>query len=266
MSAEALSLPRPRAARAREAALATVYLGIREVRTVLRQPAAFIPGLIIPVFFYFIQVAALSELAGNSGLGNYKGFQLPVAILFAVSNGGAGLNLVTDIESGYFEKLLLTPANRMSILVGAMGADFVRVLAQGLFTLIVAMATGLEFATGVAGGLFMVLIGSLWGLAYSAMGFGIALKTGNSQATQSAFVLFFPFVFLTTTFAPLDALSGWLRTAAVYNPVTYLLRGMRALSMTGWDWSEIALGLAAIGGLGAITVTLAFRALVGRLK
>ena len=250
----------------REAVLATINLGKREVRTVLRQPAAFLPGLFIPIFFYFVQVASLDRFAQNSGLTNYEAFQLPVALLFATSNGGAGLNMVSDIESGYFDKLLLTPASRLSILIGAMGADFVRILMQAVFVLFVAMLTGINFATGVAGGLVMVLLASLWGLAYSAMGFGIALKTGNSQATQSAFVLFFPFVFLTTSFAPYEALSGWLKTAATYNPMTYLLRGMRALSMSGWDAGEIALGLAAIGGVGVVTVSLAFRALQGRLK
>jgi ABC-2 type transport system permease protein len=264
MSEAALAAPRGNAAA--EWVRTTFHLGVREVRTVLRTPAAFLPGLFIPLFFYFVQVGALSGFASRSGVPNYKAFQLPVAILFAVSNGGAGLNMVADIESGYFDKLVLTPASRLSLLLGAMGADFVRVLVQGLFVAVVALAAGLHFATGIGGMLAMVAMASVWGVAYSAIGFAIALKTGNSQATQSAFVLFFPFLFLTTAFAPLQSMSGWMRTAATYNPVTYILRGLRAFSMVGWSAHEIGLGLLAAVGVGLVTVPMALRALTGRLR
>lgn len=250
----------------REAVRATLHLGAREIRIVMRMPANFIPGLFIPAFFYFVMVGSLSELAGQSGLANYRAFQLPLSILFAVTSGSAGLNMVTDIETGYFDKLLLTPAHRLAILVGAMGADFLRVFLQGVFVTGLALVAGLEFATGVTGALVMVVIASLWGMAFEALGFAIALKTGNSQATQSSWAIFMPFVFLTTAFAPMEALSGWLRTAARFNPMTYLLRGLRALSMTGWDWSEIGIGLLAVAGVGAVTLTLAVRAMLGRIR
>ena len=97
---------------------AAYRVGVREVRVVWRTPAAFLPGLFIPIFFYFVQVGALSGFAEAFGIQNYKGFQLPVSILFAVSNCGAGLNMVSYIENGYFDKLLLTPAPRFSLLIG----------------------------------------------------------------------------------------------------------------------------------------------------
>ena len=249
-----------------------VNLGLREIRSTLRTPAAFLPGLFIPVFFYFVQVGALASTSAAAGFPDYKGFFLPVSILFAVSNGGAGLNMVSDIESGYFDKLMLTPAPRFSLLTGAMGADLGRVFLQGLFVGVVAVLTGLDFATGPVGLILMIVIASMWGFAYSAIGFAIALKTGNAQATQSAFVLFFPFVFLTTSFAPMEALSGWLQTAAKYNPITYLLAAMRSLSMVPppgtpqWDVPTLLVGLAAIGLVGSITLTFALRALRGRVR
>ncbi len=203
----------------RESLRATFYLGLREVRTSIRTPAYFIPNLFVPIFFYYVMVGSLEEFANRSGVSNWQAFQLPVAIMFAVMSGSAGLNMVADIESGYFDKLLLTPANRLSILLGAMGADFIRIVVQGLLVVSVALITGMDFATGVVGALVMVLIASVAGIAYSAIGFAIALKTGNAQATQSIWALWVPFMFLTTAFAPLDALSGWLRTAATFNPM-----------------------------------------------
>lgn len=250
----------------REAVRATFYLGLREVRTVVRTPAMFIPNLIVPIFFFYVMVGSLEEFANRSGVLNWEAFQLPVAIMFAVTSGSAGLNLVADIESGYFDKLLLTPASRLSILLGAIGADFLRIVAQGLLVVAVAMITGTDFATGVVGAVVMVLIASVAGLAYSAVGFGIALKTGNAQTTQSIWTLWIPLMFLTTTFAPLEALSGWLRAAAAVNPMTYILRGLRELSAHGWDTGEIGVGLITVAALGTVTLTLALRALMGRVR
>ena len=245
---------------------ATRLLAAREMRTALRTPAYLLPNLIVPIFFYAIMVGSLGGFANQSGIANWEGFLLPMALIFAVQGGSAGLNMVADIESGYFDKLLLTPASRASILIGAMSADFFRIMAQAVIVLVIALATGLHFETGLPGALALVIIASLFGLAYSGIGFSVALKTGNAQATQSMWFLFMPLMFLTTMFAPKESLSGWLSTAATVNPMTYILDGMRALSMRGWDGEDIALALVAIFVLGAFSLSLAFMALKSRVR
>jgi ABC-2 type transport system permease protein len=250
----------------REALRATFHLGRREIRIARRSPATVIPNLVASVMFYFIIVGSLKSFAERSGVSSYEAFMVPVVIMFAVTGGSAGLNMVVDIDSGYFDKLLLTPANRLAILLGAMTADLVRVFLQGLLVVIVAMATGADVATGIPGALVLVAVASVWGLAYSAIGFAVALKTGNPQVTMNMWVLQIPLVFLSTAFAPLDALSGWLKTVATYNPVTYFFRGLRSLAMVGWDAGEIGIALLTAGGFGAFTVSLAFLALRGRVR
>jgi ABC-2 type transport system permease protein len=103
-------------------------------------------------------------------------------------------------------------------------------------------------------------------LAFTGFPYAIALKTGSPAAVNSSFILFFPFAFLTTAFLPQEALTGWLSTIADWNPVTYLLAGMRELLISGWGAAEIAKGFAAIVGVGIVSMTLAFAALRGRLK
>ena len=250
----------------RETVRAVLILGAREVRISWRTPAYFIPNLIVPLFFYFVMVGSLAEFAGRSGIENWKAFQLPVAIIFAVQGGSAGLNMVADIESGYFDKLLVTPTSRHAILVGAMAADFLRIMVQATLVLLVALATGLDFATGIPGAVMLILMSSLWGLAYSAIGFAVALKTGNAQATQSMWFLFMPFMFLTSLFAPKESLSGWLQTVADFNPLTYVLDVMRALSLTGWDAQDIGVAWLAVAIFGMATVTLALLALRSRVR
>lgn len=80
------------------------------------------------------------------------------------------------------------------------------------------------------------------------------------------FILFFPFAFLTMSFLPKQALTGWLATIAEYNPVTYLLGGMRSLVLEGWDGEAILEGVSAIVGIALVSMTLALRALRGRLR
>ncbi len=164
-----------------EAVRATALLGAREVRTVIRTPAYLIPNLMIPIFFYFVMVGALEEFAGESGITNWRAFQLPVGIMFAVQSGSAGLNMVTDIESGYFDKLLLTPANRLAVLVGAMSADFFRIMAQATLVLAVALPLGLHFETGILGMVVLILVTSVWGRHFPRSALRLRLRRGTRR-------------------------------------------------------------------------------------
>jgi hypothetical protein len=69
-----------------------VYLGIREIRTSIRMPAMFIPSLLVPIFFFYVMVGSLEEFANRAGVANWEAFQLPVAIMFAVTSGSAGVS------------------------------------------------------------------------------------------------------------------------------------------------------------------------------
>jgi ABC-2 type transport system permease protein len=249
----------------REAVRAALFLGMREIRNVLRQPESWIPSIIMPLFFYFVQRASLSGLAQGAGVENYPGFVLPVSILFATSNEGAGFNMVADLERGYFDKLLLSPAHRLSILVGALGANYLRVIVQAAAVTAVALALGLHFETGLVGAAGMIFLASVWGLAFGAVGVGVAMKTGSAQAVQGAQVVLFPLMFLTTSFAPKPFLSGWMQHAVTFNPVTYVLEGMRGFSQTG-DMGEVVKGLISIAVIGTLTTSFALWALRTRLR
>jgi ABC-2 type transport system permease protein len=249
----------------RQGARAILLLGAREVRLAIRSPMYVIPNLLVPLFFYFVMTGSLNQIAAQSGIPNFRAFQLPMAIIFAVQGGSAGLNMVADIESGYFDKLLLTPVSRLAVLVGAMSADFIRILVQASLVLVVAIVAGLHFETGIVGAIALVLIGGLFGLAYSGLGFAVALKTGNAQATQSMWFLTMPLMFLTTMFAPKEALTGWLHTAATFNPMTYVLQGMRSLAIEGWVVGDILVSLLVVAGLGMFSVSVALMALRGRV-
>jgi ABC-2 type transport system permease protein len=243
-----------------------VSIARRSIRAVPREIEFVVPALVVPVFFYTINIGALEPLA-EAGTGvDFKAFQLPVAIIFAVTGLSRASALVTDIQNGYFDRLLMTPIRRLSLLLGLMMADLVLIITLSIPVVLMGLIVGARFETGIAGMVIFVLMAGLWGLAFTGFPYAIALKTGNPAAVNTSFILFFPFAFLTTSFLPLDVLSGWLQAIAAWNPVTYLLSGMRSLLYGGWDFYDVGVGLLAIAIVGTVSMTLAFTALHGRLK
>lgn len=238
----------------------------RAVRSLLREPEAVIPALLIPMFFFFVNIGALEGLAESAGgIGDFRAFQLPVAIVFAVTGVSRAPALVLDIQGGYFDRLLATPIKRPALLLGLMIADVVLIFTLSALVTVVGFLVGVRFETGILGVIVFLGIAALWGLAFTGFAYAIALKTGNPAAVNSAFLLFFPFAFLTSSFLPVEALSGWMQTVARYNPVTYLLDGLRALIIDGWDWTELGQALLAVAIVGAISFSLAFATLRGRV-
>ena len=173
--------------------------------------------------------------------------------------------LVTDIQTGYLDRMLVTPIRRVSLLLGLMIADIVLAFALATIVLLLGFAVGVSFGTGVTGLLVFVVLSMAWSLTFTGFPYTIALRTGNPAAVNSAFLIFFPFAFLTPSFLPRELMSGWLKTVAAWNPVTYLLEGMRSVLSDGWEFDLLLKAVAAIVGLGLVTFTMAFRALSRRV-
>ena len=240
----------------------------RALRSIPREPESFIPALFIPAFFFIVNVGALEDLTEAFPVSedfSYREFQLPTAIIFAVTGISRAPGLVTDIQAGYFDRLLLSPTRRLPLLLGLMVADFALVVFLSIPVVLLGLAFGVSFGTGPLGFLVFILIGALWGLAFTGFPYAIALKTANPGAVASSFILFFPFAFLTSSTVPLENLTPWLRNVATFNPITYVLEGMRSLLEDEWDPAAIGGALLAIAILGAISQTMALRALRGRV-
>ncbi len=238
----------------------------RAIRGILREPEQWGPGLIVPVFFFSVNVGALEGVSRFAGVEDFKAFQIPVALIFAVTGISRASALVSDIEGGYFDRLLVSPVNRWSLLLGLMLADVAFAMTLSLPVIALGLILGVRWVTGLLGILAFIGIAGLWSLVFAGFPYAIALRTANSAAVNSSFILFFPFAFLTTSFLPKDALSGWLATAATYNPITYLLEGFRSLITEGWIAGDILGALAAVAGVGAVSLTLAFLALRARVR
>jgi ABC-2 type transport system permease protein len=242
-----------------------VLLGRRAVREIIRYPEATIPTLFIPLFFLAVNIGQVSKTFPSTtpflrGQG-YVAFQLPVSLLFAVATAASGLALVTEIDLGYFDKLLVAPIRRSSIIFGRLTADLVRGMTASAFVLLAGIALGARIQTGVVGALVIVLLSALFGVAYAGFGILVALRTRNVQATNTSFLLFFPLLFLTPNFVPFDRLSPLMETLARINPVSYVIVGLRSLVIDGWDVGKIGACVLVIVLMGLGLTALSLRAI-----
>ncbi len=241
----------------------------RTLVTNFRVPAAVLPSLIISVFFLLVYNSSLSGAAAFFLRGqSYLGFTLPFSVISAALSGAsvAGQSIVRDIESGYFDKLMLTPVNRAALLLGPMIAGAVILALQTVLILFVALLLGLQPVTGVGGLLATVGFALLLGTGFSGFTVAIALRTGSAAATSGASFLFFPLSFLTATFVPYDLLTGWIKTAAFYNPITYILDAMRTLMNVGWDGEIILRGVLSCLALGIVLFIWSWTSLRARTR
>jgi ABC-2 type transport system permease protein len=240
-------------------------LGRRAVREVIRLPAATIPTLFIPLFFLAVNIGQISKTFPPTtpflhGQG-YVGFQLPVSMMFAVCTATSGLALVTEIDLGYFDKLLVAPIRRSSIIFGRLAADLVRGLSVATLVLLVALAFGMEMRSGVGGAVVLVLLAALWGVAYAGIGMLVALHTRNVQATNASFLVFFPLLFLTPNFVPFELLTPVMEALARINPVSYIIEGLRSLVLEGWVFQKLGICLGVIIITGIVLTFLSVRAI-----
>jgi ABC-2 type transport system permease protein len=240
-------------------------LGRRAVRETIRYPEATIPTLFIPLFFLAVNVGQVSETFPSStpflhGQG-YVAFQLPVSLMFAVATATSGLALVTEIENGYFDKLLVAPIHRSAIIYGRLVADFVRGFGASLLVLLAGIGLGAHVEAGIVGALVLVTLAAAFGVAYAGFAVLIALRTRNVQATNTSFLLFFPLLFLTPNFVPFNRLSPVMEALARVNPVSYVIEGLRSLIIQGWDLDKLAACIAVILVMGAALTALSLKAI-----
>jgi ABC-2 type transport system permease protein len=246
------------------------WIARRSVRRTLRQPALIVPTIVFPLFLLAVNASGLDAATKLPGFptDNYLNFALTVCFmqggLFAATTAGA--ELATDIETGFLNRLALTPLRGVAILVGQLaGAVLVSILAS-LVYLAVGLIAGADVASGVGGVLVLLVLATLVGIAFGAVGLLMALRTGSAEAVQGLFPLMFVVFFLSSINLPRNLIeTDWFRAIATYNPVSYLVEGLRSLIISGWDGEALALGFGIATALAALTFAAAGRALRTRL-
>jgi ABC-2 type transport system permease protein len=226
-----------------------------------------ITPIAFPLILMAVNVGGLepaTELPGFP-VDNYLDFAIAFPFiqgsLFASIN--AGSSLARDVETGFLQRLALTPMQRAALLLGNLAGVMTVALLSGFVYLAAGFAAGLKVEAGAAGVLVLLVLGLVIALAFAALGALIGLRTGSGEAVQGVFPVFFVLVFLSASSLPRDLIEhGWFRAIATINPVSYLFEGLRSLVIFGWDGEALALGFGfalAIAALGILGASIALR-------
>jgi ABC-2 type transport system permease protein len=245
-------------------------LARRSVVRTLRQPAMVVPSIVFPLMLLSINSSGLDSTTQIPGFPTDSYFEFALAIAFVqgalFSANSAGTNVASDIESGFLNRLALTPLRRVALMMGQLSGILALGLIQALTFLGVGLVFGAGIAAGVGGATVIVLLSLTISLAFGCIGAFVALRSGTGEAVQGVFPLFFAALFLSSMALPRNLIEiGWFQTVATYNPVSYMLEGIRSLVITGWDGEALALGFACAGGLALLALAAASSALRTRM-
>ncbi len=246
-------------------------LARRSVIRTIRQPANWITPLIFPLALMAVNTGGLdaaTSLPGfptDSFLAFFLAFPFIQGALFSTVN--AGVDLARDIQTGFLNRLALTPMQSAALLVGHLGGVIVMGVVQAIWYLAVGLAIGVRIETGVLGTVVIFVLAVLIVTAFGSFGALAALRTGSTEAVHSLFPVFFVFLFISSMNLPRNLIeTDWFRTAASLNPVSYLIEAIRSLVIEGWNEEALALGFSISIGLAIVGLTLSSLSLRTRME
>jgi ABC-2 type transport system permease protein len=242
-------------------------LARRAMLKTLRQPFQLFPIIFFPVILLAVNASGLKAATRLPGFPTHSYISFAIAVAFI--QGGmfslvnTGTNLAEDIESGFFNRLALTPLHRVSLIGGLLLGVAALGALQSAVYILVGLIGGAHLLAGFGGALVIVALGSLVAVGFGALGCAAALQTGSGEAVQGLFPLFFVFIFLSSSSLPRTLLrTGWFHTVATWNPISYLIEAFRSLFIYGWDATALWRGFAVAAGL----VLLGLLAVAGSLR
>lgn len=245
-------------------------LAARSVLRTARQPAVIVSAIMFPMLFFAINANGLDAASRIPGFpaDSYIDFAFAFPLVQASLFGAitAGSDLARDIETGFFDRLSLTPMRPVALLLGMLFGVITLGLVQGVVFLAIGLTFGVDVQSGFPGMLVLVGLTILVALGFGAVGATLALKTGSVEAVESAFPLFFVSIFMSSINLPRDLIEAdWFRLIATINPISYLVEGLRSLVITGWDVQALALGFGCAFGIVALALAAAGASLRTRI-
>jgi ABC-2 type transport system permease protein len=245
-------------------------LALRSVVRTSRQPAAVIAPLLFPMLLLAVNAGGLRATTHLPGFptDSFLAFALAVPFiqgaLFGTMN--AGTDLARDIQTGFLNRLSLTPLRGSALIGGHLAGVVVFGFLQSVFYLCVGLAVGVDIRSGPGGAIVLLLLATLITAGFGAFGAWLALRAGSGEAVQGMFPLLFVAFFLSSMNTPRNLIAiDWFRAVATANPVSYLIEGVRSLIITGWDWEALLLAFGSAAAIAVLAVALAAQALTERL-
>ncbi len=246
-------------------------LGRRALSVQFRRAQLLMPTFVLPLVLLAVIASGTSAAQGLRGfpdVASYLAFIVPGTIIQGMILAGltTGIALASDIEFGFFDRLLAAPVRRTSLVLGRLCGTFGLALLQTTFFLLVALLFGARYPGGVPGALATIGLAALTAVGIGGIAAAIALRTGSLSLLQSLFPFMFVLLFTAPAFFPQELLVPALRDASVYNPLTYIVEAVRSLLGDDDRLGNPLNGVAAAAALAVATTGLATLALKERLR
>lgn len=236
----------------------------------LRAPAQLVFPIVFPLILLAVNTSGLDAATKIPGFPTHSYLDFALAVpfmqgaLFAALNSGQ--DLARDIENGFLDRLALTPMSGSALLAGQLGGALFTGSVSAVLYLVAGVAVGAGIASGVGGALLLLVLAVTICMAFACFGTFVALRAGTGEAVQGFFPLFFVLLFLSSASLPRNLIEqDWFRTIATYNPVSYLVEGIRSLVITGWDAGALEAAFAIAAAMIVLFLGLSARALRSRL-
>ena len=236
----------------------------RAKNELLRVPGAAVPGVLAPTIFFLGLNGVFGNLTQLTGFttDSYASFLVPVSILQGAGFTGAatGVNLARDIEQGWLDRLLVSPAPRWVLLTGLVLSASLRAFIPATFVLGVAFLVGAHWP-GVDGLLIAYAMAAVTAATAACYSSGLALHYKSQSAAPLMQAGMLALILATTAYAPLELMQGWLQDVARVNPMTLVVDAVRQGFVGGISWEETWPGIVALAGMLALFGSLSLRAM-----
>jgi ABC-2 type transport system permease protein len=235
----------------------TQSLFTRALTKIVRNPTLLFVNLFTPLLFLLLFSQLLQKLTSLPGLsGSYLTYITPgILVLNAVMGSfQSGMSIVNDLNSGFLQKLLLTPVSRAAVLLGRLMTDLLVLIIQSTIIIVVAMLLGLGIATGLPGLILIFATLAFFDLAWAGLLLAVGMKTRKAETVAAVGnLLALPMLFVSSALFPTSIMPQWAQTVSSYNPVSYASNVARDLIQGGLTWSTFASAYSVIGLMTIVT-------------
>ena len=236
-----------------------IVLG-RQLRPMSRDPFTLVFGILQPIVFLTLYGPLLAGMPGAGGVSPWQWFVPGIIVMVSLfGTSVAGAYLLEELRIGSFERFLVTPLDRSSLLIGRALKEVVPLTLQAILIVLLVTPFGFQlYPAGIAVGLVILAI---FGVGLGALSHSLAMAVRRSEylfwLVQQT--LLFPLLLLSGILLPLELAPDWLRTLSRLNPLTYIVEAERALFAGDFGGPSVAIGAAVAVGVAIVGLAIGTR-------
>ena len=192
--------------------------------------------------------------------GDFIDWVAPAAVILSVllAAGLTAASLISDLRSGYLDRLRLLSITPASMIIGRAGFDAIRALPPAAAVFGVALLLGAEHRDGLAGFFALLALCGALAVAWNGIFYAAALMTVNPAVIQGLQpVTFMPAVMFSTFWVPAALMPAWYRWISDHNPATPVIDAGRSIMLGATDWDRLVTSAVVLLCLAGLTYSLA---------